>query len=80
MQTPTRLSTQHSSHHDEEGLSQGTPPCTLCWPGDVMEGLCPLLSKKEGTDTEKWFITICIHSTLQEFGEKNMHVFCYQKS
>jgi len=36
-----------------------------------MEGLCPLLGKKGAANIEKWFITICISSTLQEFGEKN---------
>lgn len=43
--------------------------------GLLSEGLCPLLNKREDTNTEKWFVTICIHSTLQEFGEEKHACF-----
>jgi len=84
VQTPAHLSTQHSSHHDEGRVKPRHTTLYSLWArgwaqrhtgradlGLLMEGLCPLLGKKGAANIEKWFITICISSTLQEFGEKN---------
>lgn len=93
VQTPTHISTQRSSRHDKGGLSQGTPPRTLCSSGDVHRStqveqmwgcwwrVCALYWVKRKLPTLKSGLFLFVPMLpCKNLVRKTMDVFCYQKS